>query len=297
MELNFDFNNPKPEVAPDTKPAEVVEATPFDKFDLAKAKNTDSFLTIMAKIVKMRKQAIALKITDENSNTKALEMLVQIKAMVKGADEAKKSLDAYKEASKFKNGLDKFVLEQIKKPLEGLNPIIKPKVGVYQQSQAEIKRRIAQKEAAKAAAKAKTEAEAAKKERKETEEKDRQDAIDLQAKLNLEADDAGVERVSVPIPEVSEEQILPVVPEIPVTQKSTKVVADYGTAKIESIWVVNVVDPDKVGRQYCSPDMAKLDAAVEAGMREIYGCEIVESFDPKIRLSKKQKAKDINFEF
>ncbi len=302
MKLNFDFDKPKPTDPPNTehaesestpapKPAEVVESTPFDKFDLKTAKNTDSFLTIMSNIVKMRKQAVDLIVTDDKTNTKAMEMLVQVKVLIKGADDAKKNLQSYKEASEFKNGLDRYVLEHLKKPLESFNPIIKPKINFYQKTQAELQRKKDAKKAEDDAKIARAEAEKEAEALKEKEEKERQEDIDLQATLNIDADNSGVERVSVPIREVAAAPDIPVFM-APVTQKSEKIETDHGTAKIESVLIVKVTDPEKVDRRYCSPDMAKLDVAVKCGVREIAGCIIEESFDPKIRLSKKKTNPD-----
>jgi len=293
MTLNFDFSNlDKKEKAVDP---EVVETTPFDHFDITKAKNDQFFLTIMAKMKEMRQKATDLKIIDVDTNNTAMEMLVQIKALINGADDVKKKLPQYAKAAIFKNGMDEFVQEQIKKPFENLNKIISPKISFFQKTQAELERKKAAKKAADDAEAAKKEADRLAKEQRDKEESDRQAAIDLQAKLNLEADEAGVERVSVPIPEISNEPIVPIVPEIPVTQKSEKVVTDYGTGKIESVWIVKIINPEMVGRNYCSPDQKKLAAAVETGIREIAGCVIEESFDPKIRLSRKKKEPEFTF--
>jgi len=301
MELNFDFGDPKPKGPPneefkesDTKSAEVVETTPFDQFDLIKAKTDQSFLTIITKMAEMSKQAAELKVTDSATNETAMQMLVQIKALIKGADDSKARIPAYKIAADYKNGLDRFVLKQIKEPLGRIDPTVRKKVSAYQQSIAELQRKKAAKQAAEDAEKAKAKAEADAKELKEKEEKEKQDAIDLQAKLNLDADEAGVERVSVPIPEVSD--AAPIIPvETTVTPKSEKVVADHGIAKIEASWIVRIVEDDKVPIEYCSPDQKKLNAAIECGVKEIAGCVIEETFDPKIRLSKKKQ--DLNFKF
>jgi len=301
MELNFDFGNPKPEGPPDkeskesdTKSAEVVETTPFDQFDLIKAKTDQSFLTIIAKMAEMSKKASEIKVVDTATNETAMQMLVQVKAMIKGAFDAKQNIKAYKIAAQYKTGMDQYVLAQITKPLENLDPVIRKKIGAYQQSIAELQRKKAAKQAAEDAEKTNVKAEADAKELKDKQEKERQEAIDLQSKLNLDADEAGVERVSVPIPEVSDST--PIIPvETTVTPRSEKVVADQGSAKIEASWIVKIVEPDKVPIEFCSPDQKKLDAAVECGVTEIAGCVIEETFDPKIRLSKKKQ--DLDFKF
>jgi len=293
MDLNFDFSNLDKEKKP-TDP-EVVETTPFDHFDLEKVEKEDSFVIIKQKIDIMESKAIELRVIDDSTFRTAMEMMVQLKALDKMADDFKKTHSIFKKIAEFKNGFDKLIRENIKQRTSKINDNLAPKIGFFQKTQAELERRKAAALAEEAAKKAREEAATAEKERKDQEETNRQAAIDLQAKLNLEADEAGVERVSVPIPEVSNEPIIPIIPEIPVTQKSEKVVADHGTAKIESVWIVTIVNPEMVGRNYCDPSQKKLDAAVAAGVREIAGCIIEESFDPKIRLSRKKKEIDFNF--
>ena len=292
--LNFDFSNlENPQAsAPIT---EVVDQTPFDQFDLVRAQNFDKFVEIKNNLATMRTRAKSLEIKTEADNTTALEMRVQIKALIKTAGETLDKYGPYHKAAEFKTSMDRFLRENFKKPLEALDGMIVPKINFYQRSQAELRRRIDAKNAEAAAKLAKADAEKKAKEDAARQEKERQDAIDLQAKLNLEADNAEVERVQVPIPEFIAPDALPPAPEVPVTPRSEKVIADHGTAKIEVVWVCNIIDPDKVPREYCMPDIDKLDKAVEAGVREIPGCKIEESFDQKIRLSKKRHDVKLTF--
>jgi len=300
--LNFDFSEPPkpgPEIhAPVSESpatAEVVEATPFDKFDLVAAQKHHSFLTIKNKLAEMRKMAADLKISDKASFDKAVQMQIQIKALVRGVDEAKKNHPSYKVAAEFKLGMDKYTRENLSQPLESLDRQIDPKVKAYNRSVAELERRKAAKEAAEAAEKARKEAEAKAKADKEKQEQERKEAIQLQQKLNLDADNAGVERVQVPIPEVVVQPELPSMPEIPATPRQEKIVADHGSAKTEMVWVCNIVNPDEVPMRYCRPDQDLLDRAVEAGVREIPGCEIIEQPITKIRLSRKKKEAGLIF--
>lgn len=301
MELNFDFSNlgKKPDMAEksesSTPAAEVVDKTPFDQFDLVRAQNFNGFLVIKNKLIEMRKKAGELSIKTEADNSTALEMRIQIKALIKSASETLDRYGPYNKAAEFKTSMDRFLRENFKKPLEAVDSIIYPKINFFQRTQAELRRKIDAKKAAEDAEKAKKEAAEKAKVDAEHQKKEREDAIKLQQKLNIEADNAGVDRVSVPIPDVVKADALPPAPEIPVTPKSEKVIADHGTAKIESVWVCNIIDPDKVPREYCMPDQDKLDKAVEAGVREIAGCKIEESFDQKIRLSKKRNEKKLVF--
>ena len=276
-------------------PAEMVNETPFDQFDLIRMQNSQSFLVIKEKLAAMKIKAMNLEVKDEASNKLAMEMRVQIKALTRAADDAKNKLPAFKIVADFKNGVDKFIRETFKKPLAALDGLITPKINSYQQSQAEINRRIDAKRAEEAALAAKAEAEIAAKAEKEQQEKERQAAIDLQAKLNLDADDAGVERVAVSIPEVTATGELPLDFEVPVTQKTEKVITDHGSSKIESKWVCIIIDPNQISREYCMPDQKLLNAAVEAGVREIPGCKIEETFESTVRLSRKRIQDDIVF--
>ena len=275
--------------------AEVVDKTPFDQFDLVRAQNHDNFLAIKNKLNEMREKADKLSIKTEADNNTALEMRIQVKALTKSAEETLDKYGPYNKAAEFKTSMDRFIRENFKKPLEALDKLIVPKINFFQRTQAELKRKIDAKKAEEAAKLAKAEAEKKAKEDAARQEKERQDAIDLQAKMNLEADNAGVDRVAVPIPELVMPDALPPAPEIPVTQKSEKVIADHGTAKIETVWICTIIDPLAVPMAFCSPDQDKLDSAVEAGVRDIPGCKIEESFDQKIRLSKKRHENKLVF--
>jgi len=294
--LNFDFSSPPPPPK-EEKPvdAEVVESTPFDTFDLVAAQKHASFVEIQDKLTDMRQQVAVLKITDDASSQKAMEMQVQLKVLVKSATESKQNLASYKTAADFKNGMDKFVREHLVQPLESLDNQIKPKIRAYQLSVAELERRKAAKEAAEVAEKARKEAEEKAKADKDSQEKERQEAIALQQKLNLEADEADVPRVQVPIPEAVEQPVMPLAPEVPAMPQQKKVVTDHGSAKTEMVWVCIIKNPDDVPRLYCSPDQDKLDDAVERGVREIPGCEIIQEPITRIRVSRKRKSLDLSF--
>jgi len=295
MKLNFDLDHDHTTNMLNTPKPEVVETTPFDKFDITKVEREDSFVAVKQRIKEMEAKASALKVVDESTFKTGMEMLVQLKALEKAADDFKKNHSMFKIIAQFKNGFDKLIRENVRNEVQKIREALSPKIGFYQKTQAEIERRKAQKEAEENAKKAQEEADLQAKEQREKEEADKQAAIDLQARLNLEADEAGVERVSVPIPEISDEPIVPIIPETTVTQKSEKVVADHGTARIESSWIVEIVDPPRVERIYCSPDIKKLQAAVDAGVMELAGCLVKETFDPKIRLSKKKQELDFKF--
>jgi hypothetical protein len=106
--------------------------------------------------------------------------------------------------------------------------------------------------------------------RREQERKAREEAEKLQQALNKEAKDLGVEPVKV------------VAPVLPKPEKVTRS-EDGASAHIRKAWKCEVVNPEEVPRQFCSPDSKKLNDAVKAGLREIPGCHIYEEATAIIR--------------
>ena len=288
MELNFNFDKKETDNKIDVKEPEVVEKTPFDHFNIEAAKV--NFVDFEDQLSKMNKKASELKINDAKQLETAMQMLVQCKTILRRAEDAKNALPEFNVARQFKNGVDKFIREKLKKPIGLLEGIIRPKVSSYQQAQAEIERRIAQKKAEEDAKIAKEEAERLQKEADEKHKKEVEEAAALQEKLNKQADDANVDRVDVPIPEKPEEEEPIIDPPAPVVEKTDKVKTDDGSAKVESTWICEIVEPGKVPRQYCMPDQKVLDRVVkDDGVREVAGCKIYESFETKVRLAHQTK--------
>jgi len=88
-------------------------------------------------------------------------------------------------------------------------------------------------------------------------------AADLQKSINEEAAAAGVEAPVVAVPVIPEDK--------------GQVKTDTGiTAYQKSRMKADIVDPEQVPREYCSPDTKKINAAVRAGVREIAGVRIYE---------------------
>lgn len=292
MELNFDFG-------PDTvnrKPAEtvspqIVQQTPFDqdeRFSLVKAEL--SFVAIKDKLALMHKNAHAIDVKDVESNNTAMEMLVQCRAFIKSADKTKDNIPAYKIAAKFKSGVDTFIREQLRKPIEKIESLIKPKVGSYQKAQAELQRRIEQKNAEIERKRVEAENKKIKEAALKAHEKKVKKDEALQQKLNKEADKAGVERVQVDTPEFEEPEAVEPSAITPIVKQTEKVTTAQGTNVIKPRFVCIIIDPDKVPREYCQPNQKALDTAVEAGARSINGCKIEEKFEAKVRISSVKKS-------
>lgn len=276
--------------------AEVVDKTPFDQFDLERAQDAKTFLEIKTKIGKMLEKAKALTVKDEDGRVLAMQMRVQIKALLKSSDDSLKGYQAYKTASMFKLGMDKFFRENIKQKLVAIDNIVAPILNAFNKSQAELQRRIDKKKADDEAERVRLETKKSVEDEKARQEKANQEALDLQAEMNLKADNEDVDRVQLDIPIVqTEEEIKKEIPEPPVTPKSEKVDTAHGSATVNPVWKCVVVNPDEVLRPFCVPDPKLLDAAVETGIHEIAGCKIEEVFVTKIRLSSKRKDADIVF--
>lgn len=107
-------------------------------------------------------------------------------------------------------------------------------------------------------------------ERRKQEEAARKAAADLQKKIDAEAKKAGVEAPIV---------AAPVIP-----KQESAVRTETGTSAYQvKRWVCTVVDANAVPREYCEPDMKKLNDAVKMGTRIIPGCAIEEVSETRFR--------------
>lgn len=68
--------------------------------------------------------------------------------------------------------------------------------------------------------------------------------------------------------------LMQAVPETPVATKGVST---------RSVWTYEIQSPDLVHRGYCSPDPKKLQAAVDAGARDIPGVRIYETSEVRVR--------------
>jgi len=101
----------------------------------------------------------------------------------------------------------------------------------------------------------------------EKEAKMRKEAEALQKKLDKEAKAGGYEA--------------PQVPEMVSPEPKKAVRTESGaSSSYKTKWKAKIKDPEKVPREYCSPDMKKLQYAVDNGIRKIDGCVIEEEIIP-----------------
>ena len=99
-------------------------------------------------------------------------------------------------------------------------------------------------------------------EREKQEKAAREAAAKLQERMNKDAKKAGIEPVELPEPK------------LPPTK--TVIKTDSGTTYEKRKWVGKVIDPDLVERKWCSPDLKKIQEAVDEGVREMAGVDIYE---------------------
>jgi len=106
--------------------------------------------------------------------------------------------------------------------------------------------------------------------RREAEKRAQEEARKLQDDLNKEAEEKGVEPVQV---------IPPTIPE----EKKIVHTETGASAHFRTVWKAEVVDDAAVPRNFCTPDMRKINDAVKAGVREIAGVRIWEDKQPVLR--------------
>lgn len=103
----------------------------------------------------------------------------------------------------------------------------------------------------------------------EAERRKQQKAIDeankkLQEQLDEEAKKSGIEAP----------KVAPIAPSLP--SKTVGRGADGSASYEKRTWKGELINPDEVPREYCLPDMRKINEAVKAGIRTISGVKIFE---------------------
>jgi len=107
-------------------------------------------------------------------------------------------------------------------------------------------------------------------ERREQERKAQEEAAKLQAKLDKEAKKKKIEPVVVPVP------VMP-------KQDSVTRAETGASSHIRKQWKGEIVEPEKVPREYCVPSQQLINQAVKQGIREIPGVKIWEDISSVIR--------------
>lgn len=259
----------------------VVEAPPLappNQLDLESVKV--ALAPYHAQVEVMKKEAAALKITDEPSLTRAVELGNQSRT-IKKAIEAIKQDAPYLAAKAYVSGTGNLI-KSFTDPLEAdVERVLKNKITAYQEHlRLEQQRKEAAAREAARIQQAKIEAEA-RAIREEAERKVRE----AEALLKKEKDEAtrltlqktiGEEReaAQTPTPQV----VAPVVEQVANVTRT-----GAGSAFQRKRWVCRIVSPQDVPRQYCAPIQTLLNEAVKSGIRHIDGCVIEEVAETSFR--------------
>jgi len=223
----FDFTeiDPQPQETPDNLPAP-------RPLDIEAAKR--AFESYRLKILDAQQYADHLQVQDDGSEKEAIDAAARSKKLLNALEtERKRVIEA---PDKFVRSVNAFC-RTFKQPLDGVASTLRQKIATYQ-FQKELERRKIQKAM-------------------------REEAARLQAKLEAEAAQAGIEAP-------------PVMP-VPAPKPDSITRTEGGaTASIRTQWTGEIEDADKVPREYCSPDEKKISQAIRAGIREIPGVKIFE---------------------
>jgi hypothetical protein len=223
--FNFAEIDPQPEAAPEILPA----PRPLD-LDRAKL----AFEPYRLKIAAMQEAATALEITADEGEKAAVDSAAQAKRLTNALEDERKRV--IKDADAFVRGVNGFC-RTFRQPLDEVVNTLRSKIATFQ-FQKELERRKVEKAM-------------------------QEEAARLQAKLEVEAKEAGVEPP-------------PVMP-VPAPRPDSMTRCESGaSASIRTAWTGEIQDPEAVPREFCSPDQQKINAAVKSGIRAIPGVRIYE---------------------
>jgi len=226
----------------------IVSGKVSDPFDLESVKAR--FNAHLETVNSMLDQANEYRILDQAGMENAVVMLGEAVTLGKKLEVNRKSIvDKPNKYVKFVNSLAKTFYDT--------NP--KTKAGLINKIEAVLKKKITEFTLKQEL------------ERREKEKKAQEAAKALQAAIDKEAKEKGIETVNLPSP---------VVPQI------DKVTRGESGASVTMArpWKAEVVDAGAVERQFCSPDMKKINEAVKAGMREAPGLKIYQDTQVKLRV-------------
>lgn len=211
----------------------------YKPFDLAPVKAGLS--KYQDQLKEMKAAADALEVKNEASNAEATAQTGVAKKMIKELEAKRKEVTA--DAREFVSGVNA-IFKNLTDPLTAITKGLEGKQKPYQ-TRLVLERRKAEELA-----------------RKATE--------DAQAKLNAEAEAAGVQPVQLDAP---------VAPKIPTTTRT-----ETGTSYTVTTWKHEIIDAAQVPREFCEPVDRLIREAVKGGVREIPGVRIYEDIDIRTRM-------------
>jgi len=227
---------PEPEVS-----IELLEYTPDQIEDMVELA-TKKFGKFAEELKRLREIAKGFKVEDDAAEKEALEMIGKVKKFLKAGESERK-----------------VIIGPSKMFFDSINRFWKPYKDIGADIERILKRGLGQYMAKKEL------------ERKEREKKEAEAAAALQAKLDAEAEEKGLEKVEVKI--VKEKK-----------DKKEVVRSSSGTAAhTRKNWTFEVLDFSKVPDQYKVLDRVKVNSAIKAGIREIPGLEIKQEIGVSVR--------------
>lgn len=266
-------------VPQDSAILDVVQAGPYDLAPVRAALEP-----YLEQIDTMAAQAQAVAITDEDSQSRAVEMAGQVKRLGKAIEAARvQFVAAPNDYVKQVNGLGKGILAK----LENIERGLKAKMNEYA-FRVEQERRKAEAAARQAAIEAQRKIDEEARLAREAAEKEAAEAR-ARAEEAAKAGDSDAARLA----EIAkaEEAKAQVVAEMPVVQVEAPVIPKAsgpvrtaaGTASVRKRWEFGITDPTAIPREYLVVDEKKLREAIKAGVRSIPGVNIFETSDIAIR--------------
>lgn len=256
-----------------------------------------SFEEFLAVVDDRTKTAGEIKVQDDDSQKVAVALVGEAKRIIKDIDARKKALKEYKEAKGFLDNLNSFA-KGLTEKFDFIVSLADPKVKAYM-AKIELERRQ-QEEAARKAAKElqdridrevadanrKAREEAAKKAEEETrarlakeaaERKEAESKKEVAERVKREAVEIAVAKKKAEEEAAAHDITAPQVA-TQIFETSNKITrTDTGvSAFAKKPWVFEILDENKIPREFCSPDKQKIRDAVKQGIREMAGCRIFE---------------------
>jgi hypothetical protein len=253
------------------EPAEVVTVT-APTLTLAAVRS--QFSEYLVKVNGMVRDAEALEVNDEDRLKFAVALGGEAAKISKRIDAKRKDVTA--EASDFVKAVNGFCKDYMDR-LADVVTITKKKISSYQYQQ-ELERRKQEEAARKAAEElqAKLKAEAEEANRKAREEARKKAEEEARAKKASEAEIEAARKKAEE--EAAKHEIAAptvVAPVMPAQEKVTRTETG-AAAHIRKVWKAEILSAADIPREYCSPDIKKINDAIKMGVREIPGVRIYE---------------------
>jgi len=239
------------------------------------------FSEYLAQVQQMKRDAAEVVIIGDDTLKFAVALGGQAKKIVKVLDAKKKEVTA--EAGDFVKSVNGFV-KMFTDDLGAIELSLKKKIGDYQYK-VELERREQERKAKEAAEalqeKLREEAEEANRKAREEAMRKAEEEAKARAASQTEIDAAkakaeeAARKIEIEAPTV-------MAPVIPVQQKAVH--TETGTSSYQvKTWKAEVMDAEIVPREFCSPDMKKINDAVKMGRRIIDGVRIYEEVSTRFR--------------